>query len=115
LVRELPLYNSTNGRFSPDGKWLMTISADSRLWQVDGWREVRRLPGAGIFSPDSRLLAVRDGTSGIRLEETATGREVARLTGPEPTWYQPSCFTPDGTRLIAGDAMSSALYVFDLR
>ena len=118
LEKELPLYNSTAARFSPDGKWLLTITPDARLsqlWQADGWREVRRLPGQSIFSPDSRLLAVADGTGVIRLEETATGREVARLTGPEPAMRYVECFTPDGTRLIAGDGMRSALYVFDLR
>jgi tetratricopeptide (TPR) repeat protein len=51
----------------------------------------------------------------IRLVETETGREVARLTGPEPMWYSPACFTPDGTRLIAGCSGETALYVWDLR
>src|SRR5262249_56918124 len=51
----------------------------------------------------------------IRLIETATGREVARLTGPEPMWYPPACFTPDGTRLIAHCSDVTALYVWDLR
>src|SRR5262249_33122239 len=46
---------------------------------------------------------------------TATGREVARLTGPEPMWYPPACFTPDGTRLIARCSGLTALYVWDLR
>jgi hypothetical protein len=46
------------------------------------------------------LLAIGDGSSEIRLEETTTGREVARLTGPEQGWYLAACFTPDGTRLI---------------
>jgi tetratricopeptide (TPR) repeat protein len=79
---------------------LTWTGGDARLWEVGTWREVRRLKGAGTFSPDSRLLALQDGSSEIRLEETATGREVARLTGPEQGWYLPDLFTPDGTRLI---------------
>jgi hypothetical protein len=100
-IRELPLEGSTTARFSPDGRWLLTrTGGDARLWEVGTWREVRRLKGGGTFSPDSRLLALQDGSSEIRLEETATGREVARLTGPEQGWYSPDLFTPDGTRLI---------------
>jgi tetratricopeptide (TPR) repeat protein len=61
------------------------------------------------------LLALADVVSVIRLVETATGREVARLTGPDPLWYHPACFTPDGTRLIATCSGNTALYVWDLR
>jgi WD40 repeat protein len=114
-VRELPLEGSSRARFSPDGEWLLTqTDGDTRLWQVGTWREVRRLTGGGgTFSPDSRLLAIRDGSNEIRLEETTTGREVARLTGPEQVAYFPTCFTPDGTRLIA--LSGSFLQVWDLR
>jgi tetratricopeptide (TPR) repeat protein len=80
---------------------------------------VRRLNKGVIagaaFSPDSRLLAIGDVFGVIRLVETVTGREVARLTGPEPLWYSPACFTPDGTRLIACCSGTTALYVWDLR
>src|SRR5262245_58236047 len=119
-VHELPLEGSTFAKFSPDGRWLMTISwgavRDCRLWEVGTWREVRRFSYAGFaFSPDSRLLVINDVFSVIRLVETATGQEVARLTGPEPSWYQPACFTPDGTRLIATASGHAALYVWDLR
>jgi hypothetical protein len=122
-VHELPTERYGFARFSPDGRWLMTRDGTAswsgyRLWEVDGWREVRRFDTAGgsmAFSPDSRLLAVGDVLSVIRLVETETGREVARLTGPEPMWYSPACFTPDGTRLIASCSGETALYVWDLR
>jgi WD40 repeat protein len=118
-VHELPLEGSTFARFSPDGRWLMTATsgAGCRLWDVGTWREARRFVDGGYFafSPDSRLLAISDVFSMIRLVETTTGREVARLTGPEPKWYRPACFTPDGTRLIATGSGSTALYVWDLR
>src|SRR5262249_8406068 len=115
-VHELPVEGSTTARFSPDGRWLMT-SGGFQLWEVGTWRQVRDLAGVSgaAFSPDSRLLAIGDAISVIRLVETVTGREVARLTGPEPVRYNPACFTPDGTRLIAGCAGGTALYVWDLR
>jgi serine/threonine protein kinase/WD40 repeat protein len=116
-VRELPLEGSTQALFSPDGRWLLTATAGDgcRLWQVRTWRPVRRFEGYGCFSPDSRLLALGDVFSVIRLVETATGREVARLSGPEPLWYAPACFTLDGTRLIASSSGADALYAWDLR
>jgi TPR repeat protein len=117
-VYELPLDGSTLPGFSPDGRWLMTGNADGcRLWEVATWKEVRRFDGLSnfAFSPDSRLLALGDAFSVIRLVEIATGREVARLTGPEPDWYSPACFTPDGTKLIATCASGKGIYVWDLR
>src|SRR5205807_1643945 len=37
------------------------------------------------------------------------------LTGPEPLWYNPACFSPDGSRLIAESRDLRAVYVWDLR
>jgi serine/threonine protein kinase/WD40 repeat protein len=110
------LQNDTAGaKFSPDGQWLATSdSGSSRLWEVGTWREVWRFQTASMaFSPDSRLLAINDELAVIRLIETNTGREVARLTGPDSVWYQPLCFTPDGTRLISSG--NKGLCVWDLR
>jgi hypothetical protein len=105
----------TSAKFSPDGRWLMTIApSGTRMWEVGAWREVRRFESAHFtFSPDCRLLAIADVFSTIRLLETTTGREVARLTGPDSTYYQPYCFTPDGTRLVTSGI--GGLYVWDLR
>jgi WD40 repeat protein len=60
-------------------------------------------------------LALSDNFGDIRLVETETNREVARLTGPEPMWYLPACFTPDGTKLIATCTSGKAIYIWDLR
>ncbi len=118
-IHELSQEGFTKAKFSPDGRWLMTVdSSGSRQWEVGTWREVRRFDrGNFVFSPDSRLLAISSyGVfSVIRLLEPTTGREVARLTGPDPTWYEPACFTPDGTRLVATDSGETGLYVWDLR
>jgi WD40 repeat protein len=117
LLHKLPLDGSTPSRFSPDGRWLMTSSRGGcRLWEAGTWREVRRFdPGPFVFGPDGRLLAIGDVFGVIRLVETATGREVARLTGPEPIGYHPLCFTGDGTRLIASGSGAAPLCVWDLR
>jgi serine/threonine protein kinase/WD40 repeat protein/Tfp pilus assembly protein PilF len=116
-VRELPPESYAFARFSSDGRWLMLRgSSGNRQWEVGTWREVRRFELSNFaFSPDSRLLAISDVLSVIRLLETATGREVARLTGPEPMWYSPACFTQDGIRLVATCSGETAVYVWDLR
>jgi WD40 repeat protein len=116
-VHDLSTAGFTAARFSPDGRWLMTRTCSgSRQWEVGTWREVRRFDRGGfVFSPDSRLLAINDVFSVVRLLETTTGREVARLTGPEPTSYAPACFSPDGTRLVATCSAETALHVWDLR
>jgi serine/threonine protein kinase/WD40 repeat protein len=118
-VHELPLDGPTEAKFSPDGRWLMTITRGAcRLWEVSTWHEVRDFDtsyGYFAFSPDSQILAISDVFNVIRLVETATGRELARLTGPEPMWYAPRCFAPDGTRLVATCSGQKALYVWDLR
>jgi WD40 repeat protein len=117
-----PVHDLTKGscafaKFSPDGRWLMTNdSSGTRQWEAGTWREVQGFElGKVAFSPDSRLLAINDVFGVIRLLETTTGREVARLTGPEPMWYPPACFTPDGTRLVATCSAETAVYVWDLR
>ena len=70
--------------FSRDGKWLMTTAAPCRVWAVGTWLEVpRKIGGEGLcFSPDGRLVAVKDETKVLRLVETQTGRTIARLESP---------------------------------
>jgi WD40 repeat protein len=62
-VHNLPLDAPSWAWFSPDSRWLATAtrSQECRLWEVDGWREVRRYGEAMIaFSPDRRTLALND-------------------------------------------------------
>jgi WD40 repeat protein len=117
-VHQFPMVGSASANFSPDGRLLVTTpwsGSGCQVWEVGTWRELMRLDGGCSFSPDSRLLAISDVLGVIRLLETATGKELARLTGPEATWYTPNCFTPDGTRLITSCSDQTALYVWDLQ
>ena len=50
----------------------------------------------------------------VRLVEPDTGREVARLIGPEPTRLHPLCFSPDGAQLITFGSESLEVHLFDL-
>jgi WD40 repeat protein len=117
-VHDLPLDGSTDASFSPDSKWLVTSTQGlgCKLWEVETWKEIRDLGYFKFaFSPDSQLLALCDADGIIRLVHVTTGKEIVRLTAPEPSWYQPACFSPDGAHLIASHADYTAIYVWDLR
>jgi serine/threonine protein kinase/WD40 repeat protein len=103
--------------FSPDSKWLLTTGDSARIWRTDTWQEGPALGpgGAGAFTTDGELLALEGAPGVVRLVQTATGKEVARLTAPEQTRLTPQCFTPDGSRVITRGAESGALHIFDLR
>ena len=103
--------------FSPDGRWLATTGDGCRLWAVGTW-EAGPVIGpeeSFVFSPDGRVMAVAGDDHGVRLVETATGREYVRLDATEGTRFMPQAFTPDGTKLIALGSESQALHVWDLR
>jgi hypothetical protein len=100
-------------RFSPDGRWLSTSLDGGRLISVGTWEMgPKTAPGRGVFSPDSKLLAISTPV-GIHLMDHATGREIALLEDPN---FDPASitFTPDGTKLIALGTPSGA-HVWDLR
>ncbi len=92
-------------QFSLDGKWIAVNAAHPavRLWRVGSWQPgPAQAEGPGtsvIFDAESRLMAVSG--QQIRLLNPETGREVARLAHPELADLAPTCFTPDGNRLIA--------------
>ena len=85
-VRDLPLRDGAYfAWFSPDSRWLVTtcFGVECRLWEAGTWREVRCYGEAYVaFSPDGRVMALGDVAGQVRLVKPATGREVARLTGP---------------------------------
>jgi WD40 repeat protein/Tfp pilus assembly protein PilF len=106
-------------RFSPDGRWLAVCGPGGELFAVGSWEAVRKLGDWGSFTwvqfaPDSRTLVVpADSRSGLRLIETDTGRELARLEAPHLNQWSP-VFTPDGSRLLmSGEA--GEIHVWDLR
>jgi serine/threonine protein kinase/WD40 repeat protein/Tfp pilus assembly protein PilF len=118
-VADLPVGGGCWFGFSPDSKWLVTSSGGARIWRTGTWQGGPMLdsssPSYSAFAPDGELLALSDLPGVVRLVRTATGKEVARLTAPEPTRLWPQCFTPDGLQLITVGSESEALHIFDLR
>src|SRR6185436_1246382 len=66
-------------------------------------------------SPDGKLLALGDEPGVIRLVETATSREVARIPGPHPGRYEITCFLDDGCRLYVRPDPRGKPQIVDLR
>jgi WD40 repeat protein/Flp pilus assembly protein TadD len=115
-VADLPVNTGTAVAFSPDGKWLLTTQPPSRLWTTGTWALHRELGAMALcFSPDSRLVALRDASRIIRLVEAETGRVIARLESPESCDVHWATFSPDGSRLVLVPEHEPAVYVWDLR
>ncbi len=113
LLRELGEYNYA--RFSPDGRWLAVIGKEGRLLRTGSWEPGPRLHSAAVFSPNEHLMADTDATHIIRLVETESGRELARLEEPNLEVSGCPCFTPDGTRLITiTNGTAGGIHVWDL-
>jgi WD40 repeat protein/tRNA A-37 threonylcarbamoyl transferase component Bud32 len=108
--------------FSPDGRWLVNGTKDEyRFWEVGSWQPGLRIPripealaGPLAFSTDGKLLAIAHSLREVHLIETATGRELATLTAPEPHPVAWLCFRPDGEQLAVACG-NRILQLWDLR
>ena len=118
-VSSLPVPRDANVAFSPDGHWLVTASsAEFRFWEVGSWKPGYRLSvdterfGLIAFSPDSRMVALSTGRSGVRLLDVAAMTELATLEddGDE----RPLGFSPDGGSL-ATVGHGNTVRLWDLR
>ncbi len=120
LVRTFPVGELCVVQFSPAGTWLATASRaddECRLWRVGTWEPGPRFARTVriAFSADDRLLAGGGPHGVVVLYETATGREITRLTSREMTTLLPQCFSPDRSRLYALGVDNGLLHVWDLR
>jgi WD40 repeat protein/energy-coupling factor transporter ATP-binding protein EcfA2 len=96
--------------FSPDGKILATLNADSSvvLWDVRtrrrvdvAWLGPQQDPTSMAFSPNGRLLAVGSRAGKVALWDVATGQVLGETlsAGADITSL---AFTPDAALLVAG-------------
>jgi len=121
LECELPFPGAARVAFSPDSKLLAASGTKYEVWQAGSWRrlyEVRKpdsenAPGAMLFSPDNRWLAVIERGHEIVLLEAATGIELARLRSPQQTGITALCFSADASKLLALQTDQS-LQIWDL-
>jgi WD40 repeat protein len=101
--------------FSPDGRRLVTTSADrtARVWDVATGRERLVLRGhlravtSAEFSPDGRWLVTASDDWTARVWDVATGREWLTLRGHHGPVVS-ATFSPDGRRVLTASADGTA-------
>jgi WD40 repeat protein len=105
--------------FSPDSKRLALKLKDQDLllWDTAGGKEVRTKEVADLpmcFSPDGETLAVNDPGGPVKLLDTATLKEQARLKRPDEQTYPLADleYSPDG-RLLAATG-PEGIFVWDV-
>jgi serine/threonine protein kinase/WD40 repeat protein len=123
LVFETPFGTFAAKSFSPDGT-LYAAGGDVpdwhdgkvvsfpriRVWKVPSGRLIQEVEwdpmgGPFVFSPNSRILAIPQGSNSIVLLDPRTGKMIGRV----PDFGAP-LFSPDGTRLAISDGTGVAVF-----
>jgi WD40 repeat protein/serine/threonine protein kinase len=102
--------------FSPDGKRIISASADGTLkvWNAVNGQEMRTLKGhtepvlSVAFSPDGKHIVSASGTflgspGTIKLWDAATGQETLTMKGHTSN-VNSVCFSPDSKRIVSGSS-----------
>ena len=93
--------------FSPDGKYVLTGSADTtiKLWEAANGKEVHTLRGhdgeisSVVFSPNGKYILSGGADSTAKLWDVATGQEIRTLRGHIEEVFSVA-FSPDGKYIL---------------
>ena len=106
--------------FSPDGKYLVTVSYDNtaKLWEFEGdqWREkvtLRHLAWltSASFSPDGKLLMTAPGDGIVKIWRLEDDQWQEKVTIQHSTSLINASFSPDGKHLVtASDTQSAKIW-----
>jgi eukaryotic-like serine/threonine-protein kinase len=122
-VVSLPVPHSPCVGFSPDGRWLLTGSAEEYIfWDCASWKRRKSIPrgktggshGKFAFTRDGRTVALALGAGEIGLFETSTFESLATLESPEVGNVAGLDFSADGARLAVSTNLRS-IHVWDFR
>lgn len=109
-------------KFSPDGKWIASCSADCtlKIWSAATGALQHTLEGhlAGIstlaWSPDSRVLASGSDDKLIRLWDVGAGKALPTPLAGHHHYVYSLAFSPKGNVLVSG-SYDEAVFLWDVR